>query len=240
MPRMRGYGQFCPIAIAAQILAQRWTLLVLRELVLGARHFNDIRRGVPLMSPALLTRRLKQLQEVGIVERVGGEYRLTAAGTELAPLLDMAGRWGRRWLGGTIARDQLDPGLLMWTVRRLFDPARLPARRVVVEVAFSDVDRKKARWWLVVEAGAVDLCLHDPGHEVDVYVSTDIRTLTEALVGDLPLAQAMRSGALRVSGSAALVRSFERWWPKSPYASIAPVRAQRNARRPPQPASTVR
>lgn len=237
---MRGYGQFCPIAIAAQILAQRWTLLVLRELVLGARHFNDIRRGVPLMSPALLTKRLKQLQDAGIVEHTGGEYRLTAAGTELAPLLDMAGRWGRRWLGARLTREQLDPGLLMWTVRRLFDPAPLRPRRTVIEVDFSGVEKKKARWWLVIDAGAVDLCLHDPGYEVDVYVSTDIRTLTEALVGDLPLAQAIGSGALRVSGPPALVRSFERWWPKSPYASIAPVRAQRSARRAPQPASTVR
>jgi DNA-binding HxlR family transcriptional regulator len=222
---MKGYGQFCSIAMAAQILGRRWTLLVLRELLLGARHFNDIKRGVPLMSPALLSQRLKELQDAGIIVYAhragrGSEYRLTEAGKELAPLLDVAARWGRRWARTRLTADQLDPGLLMWYVRRLLDPAQLPARRTVIYVEFSDVAPKKSRWWLVVNPKAVELCIDDPGFDIDVYVSTDVRTLTETFVGDMLLTRALRSGAIRVTGTAALVRSFERWWPKSPYAWV--------------------
>lgn len=136
------YHQFCPVAKAMELLDERWTMLVIRELLLGSRHFNDIRRGVPKMSPSLLSKRLRDLTRAGIVERrdEGREvvYGLTAAGMELAPVVDKLGAWGMRWIG-KVGEEDLDPKLLMWDLHRHVDPALVPPGRTVVSFRFNDV-----------------------------------------------------------------------------------------------------
>jgi DNA-binding HxlR family transcriptional regulator len=227
---MKGYGQFCPIAKAAEIVAERWTPLVLRELVVGSTHFNDLRRGVPLMSSSLLSQRLKRLEMEGVVERRpasaghGCEYHLTPAGRELEPLIMMMGDWGARWVRSRLAADDLDVGLLMWDMHRRVRPDQFPARRVVVGFEFSDVAKGKRHWWLVSEDSAVDLCVKDPGYEVDLFVHSDVRTMTAVWIGNMRLAQAMESGRLEVEGPRQLRARFGSWLNLS---SFAPIKDQR-------------
>ena len=224
---MRGYGQFCPVAQAAEVLAERWTPLVLRELVSGSRRFNDIHRGVPLMSSSLLVRRLRTLEAAGVIERVarddapGHEYRLTAAGDELRPLVEMLGLWGERWLRREITDADADAALLMWAVRRSVDPGAQPAERTVVHFRFSDAPPKKRFWWLVLTPGEdADLCLTDPGHGIDLTVRTDPPTLARIYMGDTGLARALHERTLALEGPEHLVRGFARWFGLSPLARI--------------------
>ena len=235
---MKGYGQFCPVAMAARILAERWTLLIIRELLLGSHHYNDIRRGVPLMSPTLLSKRLKELQQVGIVIfhpgrcRGAGEYRLTPAGEDLRRMVEIAGEWGRRWASGQLGRDDLDAGFLMWDIRRFCRPEYFPLHaRTVINFEFSDVAPRKRRWWLVAEEGEVDLCLSDPGFDVDVLVAADLRTLTEVWTWDLPLSRALQAGKIKVSGSSQLVNNMKRWFGECPLAHIKPESVRKSVGR---------
>lgn len=213
---MKGYGQFCPVAKAAEILAERWTFLVVRELLFGSRHYNDIRRGVPRMSPTLLAERLKQLEKVGVIERLSGaadrgvEYQLTEAGLELRPVVLQLAAWGHRWTYTKFRRQDLDAGFLMWSIRRGLRIALLPAARTVIYVEFSDRVPLR-RWWLVVEAGEADLCMKDPGHEVDLCLYTNLITLTKYFDARITLAEARSSGQFRLLGSDALIRSFGQW-----------------------------
>jgi DNA-binding HxlR family transcriptional regulator len=224
---MRGYGQFCPVAQAAEVLAERWTPLVLRELVYGSRRFNDIHRGVPLMSSSLLVRRLRTLEAAGVVERVarenghGHEYVLTTAGEELRPLVELLGLWGERWLRREIDDEDADAALLMWAVRRSVVPRAKPAERTVVHFRFSDAPPKKRFWWLVLTPGEnADLCLSDPGHGIDLTVRTDPRTLARIYMGDTGLARALHERTLGLEGPEHLVRGFPRWFGLSPLARI--------------------
>jgi len=224
---MPGYGQFCPIAKAAEILSERWTLLILRDLLHGSRHFNELRRGVPRMSPTLLTKRLQMLVEHGIItrERVEGsqgcEYRLTRAGRELKPLIRFVGEWGQRWVRSTLSRDELDPGALMWFIHRHFQRENLPARRIVMYIEITDVKRLR-HWWLVIDNGDVDLCLEDPGHEIDLMLATDLLSLTRVYIGDRTIGDAIASGAIRVEGPRALTRTLPQWFARSKFADIEP------------------
>ena len=214
---MRSYGQFCPVAKAAEILAERWTLLVVRELLAGSHRFNELRRGVPLMSPTLLTKRLGELQRAGIVERRplevgrGFWYRLTPAGEELRPVVQLLGAWGDRWINHRIDPEDLDPALLMWDVRRRVDPAELPARKAVVRFGFRDARSGRRWWWLVVDGDEVDLCLTDPGRDVDLTVQASLRAMIRVWVGHLAIEDALSSGAVALDGSAELAHSFPRW-----------------------------
>lgn len=213
---MRGYGQFCPVAKAAEIVCERWTPLVIRELICGSRRFNEIHRGVPLMSPSLLARRLRLLEEAGIIVRkaeAGGSraYELTAAGWELKPLIVGLGVWGHRWVGGQLREDDLDPSLLMWDIRRRINLAAFPASRTCLQFDFVGARRGRCRWWLLGDSHAVDLCLTDPGFDVDLYVTTDVRTLTRVWNGDLPLARALRDGGIELHGPKHLRRAFPSW-----------------------------
>jgi DNA-binding HxlR family transcriptional regulator len=227
---MKGYGQFCPIAKASEILAERWTLLVLRELILGSTRFNDLRRGVPLMSSSLLSQRLKFLERQGVIERrparAGGgfAYHLTAAGRELEPVIMQLGEWGARWVRSQLTAEDLDVTLLMWDMHRNVRPEHFPARRVVVAFEFTDLPQSKRHWWLVSEASSADLCATDPGYEVDLYITTDLRTMTAVWVGDLGLEAALDSGALEVEGPLDLRRSLRAWLALSPLASIKDMR----------------
>jgi DNA-binding HxlR family transcriptional regulator len=220
---MLNYGQFCPVARAAEVFGERWTPLVVRELICGSTRFNDIRRGVPRISTTLLSQRLRKLEEIGVVERVrvagGAEYRLTAAGEGLRPIVLALGHWGARWMGSGFKRDQLDVGLLMWDIRRFARRELFPAeRRTVVQFRFTDGRQGERAWWLVVENGEVDLCRDDPGHEVTLIVESSVRTLTEIWSGDLSPEQAVARRAVRVLGSARDARNIWSWLGASTFA----------------------
>ncbi|MGH9027487.1 MAG: winged helix-turn-helix transcriptional regulator, partial [Acidimicrobiia bacterium] len=182
---MPTYGQFCPVAMTSEVLTQRWTPLVVRELLAGSRRFNDLRRGVPLMSPSLLSQRLKSLERVGVVERrrdpdgQAVEYHLTLAGQELGPIIESMGTWGQRWARGDLNSRHMDASLLMWDIRRNIHVDKLPASRVVAHFHLRGSSDKKSRFWLVLEPEVVDLCLVDPGYEVDVFISAHMRTMVD-------------------------------------------------------------
>jgi DNA-binding HxlR family transcriptional regulator len=223
---MKGYGQFCPVSKAAEILNERWTLLIIRELLCGSRRFNDLRRGVPLMSTSLLSQRLKALQEYGVIERRisdsrrGSEYFLTAAGRELQPIVMSFGEWGQRWVRSQIHEDDLDAGLLMWDMRRTIDAAAFPSSRVAIEFSFSDAPESKRAWWLVVEEGEVELCLDDPGLPIDLYILTDLQTMTQIWMGDMSIAEARQRDLIELQGSRAVIRALPRWLTRSPFAAV--------------------
>ena len=186
-----GYKQFCPLAMAAEVLCTRWTMVLMRELMAGSTRFNDLRRGVPKMSPTLLSQRLKDLEQSGIVERRPlqsekgvFEYRLTEAGRDIGPVVEAMGFWGQKWVESELSLKNLDPSLLMWDMRRNLNPEPLPKTRTVIQFLYSDLPPTKSHWWLVIEpAGDVDLCWSDPGFDIDLYVTTDLRTMTAIWMG---------------------------------------------------------
>lgn len=226
---MTDYGQFCTVARGAEIFGERWTPLVVRELLCGSTRFNDIRRGVPRMSGTLLVQRLRKLEEVGVVRRVRGddgwEYRLTPAGEELRPIVLHIGHWGARWIGSRLRRDQLDAGFLMWDIRRFAQLDQFPPdRRVVIHFRFRDAGSRERRWWLVVESGEADLCRDDPGHELTLIVESTVRALTEIWTGDSSPEIELTAGRLRVAGAQRDARDLWRWLGRSMF---APSRAAR-------------
>jgi DNA-binding HxlR family transcriptional regulator len=226
---MTAYGQFCPVSKAMELLDERWTMLVIRELLLGSRHFNELRRGVPRMSPALLSTRLRTLVRAGLVERHedGGRtrYTLTEAGEELRPIIVALGQWGTRWIPD-LGDTDLDPHLLMWDVRRNVDLGAVPAARTALRFTFTDVPGRAGNWWLVISPDGVDICDADPGHPLAATVETDLRTLTLIWRGDLDWAAALRSGALALHGPAPVARAVPRWFKLSSFAGVPrPARA---------------
>lgn len=212
---MRTYGQFCPIAKAAEVLGDRWSLLIIREMVTGSRRFNEFARGLPGISRALLSKRLQQLQRCDLVERAHDGYQLTAAGAELEPLLFHLGEWGAKYAFPDPRPDEMDPDLLLWWMHRRLDRARMPERRVVIEFAFSDTPK---RYWLVVDADDVSICYQDPGFEVDVVVLSDLTTMYEVWLGRRELYDALGEGKVQLSGLPGAVRAFPRWLELSPIA----------------------
>lgn len=226
------YGQFCPMAKAAEILCERWTLVVIRELTAGSRHFNDLRRGVPLMSPTLLSRRLKQLETAGVIRRVqddsGVTYQLTPAGAELQPLVETMARWGSRWVRHRLSLDDLDASLLMWDIRRQVDASRFPEKRVVVQFHFPDAPPAKRLWWLVSVAGTTDLCLDDPGYEVDVFLEAPLHVMTAVWMRDISFSEAERSLGLTVEAADRKLRTnLPKWLGASALAFEPAVQASR-------------
>jgi DNA-binding HxlR family transcriptional regulator len=226
---MKEYGQFCPVAKAAEIVAERWTPLVLRELLCGSRRFADLHRGVPLMSRTLLAQRLRQLEDAGIVQSTprsrgrGHQYALTQAGQELRPVIEHLGEWGQRWARSQLGREDLDPGLLMWDIHRRINVDRLPERRVVVRFDFRGVPRASRcprTWWLVLKPPDVDLCLKDPGFEVDLVVYADVAALTRVWMGDVGLADMVRQELIRLDGRPIFARAFPTWLALSGFAAV--------------------
>jgi DNA-binding HxlR family transcriptional regulator len=220
------YRQFCPVAMAAEILCTRWTVLVLRELVAGSKRFNDLRRGVPRMSPALLSQRLKELEAAKVISRKPSvsesgvfEYHLTAAGRELEPLVQGFGVWGQRWIEAELSLQHLDAPLLMWDMRRNINPDPMPGRRVVIQFQYRELPANQRSWWLLVDREAdVDLCAIDPGFDVDLYVSTDLRTMTAIWMGMDTVRAALRAERLLLTGDRQLAASVETWLSLSPFA----------------------
>ena len=215
---MKGYGQFCPVAQALEVFGERWTLLVIRELLEGSSRFTDIQRGVPLMSRSVLAQRLESLCDAGVVERVAGRYLLTEAGKELSPIVIECGNWGVRWARRKLKNADVDVGLLMWDIRRRIDVASIPTAPVLVEIEFRGAPLGKERFFLHFRTDEIELCLTNPGHDVDLRLSTTPKTMAEVWLGELPFATAIRSGALRIEGPPKLVRSFPGWLKLSVFA----------------------
>jgi DNA-binding HxlR family transcriptional regulator len=225
---MSGYGQFCPVAKATEIVGERWTMLILRELLLGTTRFSDFQRGLSRISPTLLTKRLKMLEARGLVvrKRPSGqqsyEYHLTACGRELEPLVEHLAVWGMRWARGRMSDDELDVEFLMWDLQRRLQTGQLPDGETVLCFIFEELEKFKT-WWLVAGEGEVDLCTENPGKEVDLYVTTSVRTLVDVWDGDLDLAKAIRDGRVRVHGNVHLARTMPGWLGISPFAGVRRV-----------------
>ncbi len=224
------YGQFCTVARGAEVLCERWTPLVVRELLCGSKRFNDLHRGVPRMSTSLLAQRLTRLEEFGIVRRAAAgkvwEYSLTAAGEELRPIVMALGHWGARWIGSRLRDDELDAGLLMWDIRRFACIPEFPPRPIVINFQFRDARTGEGSWWLVVEDGVADLCRTDPGRELTLVVVSTLRALTEIWAGDRTPRQALASREIRVDGAERDAVELWRWLGTS---AFAPTRRARLA-----------
>ena len=216
------YGQFCTVARGAEALCERWTPLVVRELLCGSKRFNELHRGVPRMSTNLLAQRLRHLEEIGVVHRAATgkvwEYSLTEAGEELRPIIMALGHWGARWIGSRLRDDQLDAGLLMWDVRRFVRLETFPSRPVVIQFKFRDARPGEQEWWLVVEAGVADLCRDDPGRELTLVVDSSVRALTEVWAGDRTPKEVLESRELRVDGAMKDAENLWRWLGTSAFA----------------------
>lgn len=218
------YGQFCPVAMAAEVVCSRWTALVLREMLCGTTRFNDLRRGVPLMSPTLLSKRLKELEEAGVILAVPTaqsgvfEYKLTQAGEDLRPVIMSLGIWGQRWVESSLSLKNLDPSLLMWDMRRSLDPTPLPSRRCTISFLFPEVKSGRRSWWLVIDSGKVDLCSTNPGFEIDLYVRGSLRSMTAVWMGVSTIEKEVDAGQIELIGDKDIARSMQQWLGLSPFA----------------------
>jgi len=225
---MPEYGQFCPVAKATDIVGERWTVLILRELLLGTTRYNDFQRGLSRISPTLLSKRLKTLEEKGLVvrKRQSGnrnyEYHLTACGRELEPMIEHLAVWGMRWARGQMTDTELDVEFLMWDLQRRLQTDRLPDGETVLCFVFEELERFKT-WWLVASTEGVDLCSEDPGKEVDLYINTQVRDLAAVWRGDVPLQTARRDGRVRTHGNAHLARTMPDWLGICLYADVRPA-----------------
>lgn len=223
---MISYGQFCPVAQALELIGERWTLLVIRELLCGNYRFNQILNGVPLMSRSLLAARLRSLEDSGLVVRrdredgKGTEYCLTPAARELEPIVMGLGVWGTRWARREMRPEENDPVLLMWDIHRNLNVDKLPARQTVVSFWLRDVDAKRSRYWLRIQKPEVELCLTNQGFEENLKVETTARALIDVWMGHSELQQALKSKAIRLDGAPQLVREFPKWLKLNVFASV--------------------
>jgi DNA-binding HxlR family transcriptional regulator len=216
------YGQYCPIARAVEVLGERWSLLILRDLLVGSTRFNDLARGLPGLSRSLLSKRLRQFEAADIVERQGHEYLLTDAGRALEPVVFGLGAWGARWAFGEPARHELDPETLVWWMHTRVDTSALPGRRQVFHIRFTD---ERRRFWILVEDGTPSVCMTDPGFEVDVTITSDIASLYQVWLGRLALQDALRAGRVSFDGSSTFVHrmpSVLQFSPAAPLVTAVP------------------
>lgn len=220
----RIYGQFCPVSMGAEIFANKWTPIVLRELLCGSTRFSELKNGAPLMSRSLLSQRLHELEHAGIITITplpkgrGAEYRLTEAGEALRPVVMSLGEWANEHLTTQIPDHNLDPALLMWDIHRNVDAAAFPAgRRTVIQFQLSGVVAAQRLWWLLIDHGSVELCLKRPAAENDLEVEGHVRDLTDIWLGHLSLRRAIDDGQVRFSGDAALADTMPRWFLLSPF-----------------------
>lgn len=222
---MPGYGRFCPVALGSEVLADRWTPLVVRELVLGNTRFNDIARCLPGISRSLLVQRLRHLERYGVVETWpsptgrGNEYHLTPAGKELESVLDVLGRWAVQWMYDELDPHDVDAVMLTWWMHRRVDLERLPPGRVVIR--FDHTAPQRMAIWMVLDRGEPSVCLQHPGFDTDVLVTTTTPAMAEVFQGYRSWSSAVADGAIAVSGAPSLVRSLPKWFLWSPFADDA-------------------
>jgi len=223
---MKGYGQFCPVAKAAELFCEKWTPLIVRDLTCGATRFSELQRGVPLMSPTLLSRRLKQLEAEGILERRPAAkartstYHLTPAGRDLIAVVEALGVWGQRWSRRELVDGEIDLGLLIWGLERSVDAAAFGAGRTVVQLELRDQPASKRLWWFINEKGSVELCLEDPGFDTDLFLACTLPDMIYLVRGDLTLPRALSTGRLEAHGDAGRRRALKAWLNLGPLASI--------------------
>jgi DNA-binding HxlR family transcriptional regulator len=231
---MPEYGQFCPVAKSMEIIGEKWTMLILRELLLGTTRFSDFQRAISRISPTILSRRLKMLEEKGLVIRKRGsgkeslEYHLTPAGKELHQLLVQMAIWGMRWARSQLSDEELDIGFLMWDIRRNIKTEHLPSGQTVICFTFPDVPdqdgaRKKMSWWYIIDGDEVDLCDEDHNKDVDIYITSDIRTMIEIWEGDRDLCKAIDDEDVTIVGELGLCRTMQKWFGLSPRAYVRPA-----------------
>jgi DNA-binding HxlR family transcriptional regulator len=222
---MSAYGQFCSIAKALEVVGERWTPLILRELMCGSSRYSEIHRGIPRISPALLSKRLTDLEHSGVIRHdlSTGVYALTDAGWELKPVIEQLGIWGRRWVRGQLSKDDFDPDIVMWDMRRRIDLTKLPETRTCLQFEFSGRPKSKRHYWIVGNRSGLDLCLTDPGYPVDLYIFTDPKTITLVWSGDLPLRKMIKDGRIELNGPTALREAFPSWLQLNAFASIGAV-----------------
>lgn len=225
---MKSYGQFCPVAKASELFCERWTPLILRDLAAGATRFSELQRGVPLMSPTLLSKRLKQLEAEGVIEtrtRISGRgrtYHLTPSGREFVPLVIALGTWGQRWSRRQLVEGEVDLGLLIWSLERSVDATAFGKAQSLVQVEFADQPKDKRLWWFINRDGACELCLEDPGFEVDLYLASTLPDMIYIVRGDLALSKALSSGRLEAHGSSRARRALRAWLNLSPLTKVKP------------------
>lgn len=223
---MRRYNQYCPIARASEILAERWTLVIVRNILLGCRTFTEIERGAPGISKTLLTQRLKALKRFEIIRRLpnpagrGFRYEPTDAGQELWEVCESIGTWGARWL--EVAPEHLDPYVVLWSMCKALRTDVLPDRRIVVRFDFTDL-KKKNRFWLLLERREGEVCLKHPGFEEDLFVTADSEWFAKWHMGRIPWMNAVRAGRIRVEGRRDLTRAFHTWNGLSHFAHVRPA-----------------
>jgi DNA-binding HxlR family transcriptional regulator len=244
---MRSYGQYCPIARASEVFAERWTPLIVRNVFLGCDTFSAIEAGAPGIPRSLLRTRLNLLEQIGVIARVGktqgrgSRYLLTGAGRELWEVCDALGRWGTRWLEA--APWHLDPYVALWSFTLAAQPERLPAGRVTVQFEFIDQPLKNRHFWLVLDQGAVELCVHDPGFTPDLTVRADTEAFIRWYMGELSWGGVLRDGRVSIEGPRALARGFPAWSRRSRYAPLEAalaVHRRRRADAPGGPGATTR
>ena len=225
--RVKGYGQFCPVSIAAEVLSERWTLLVLREMLSGSTRFNDLHRGVPLMSASLLSQRLRDLEGAGLIERLplptgkGYHYRLTDSGEALRPIITGIGLWASKYMRTQYAPQNLDPSLLMWDMRRWIRGDLMPPGKIVIRFDIPDAPVQKRHYWMVKEeSGEIDLCLFDPGFPVCLVITGKLATLTRVWMGDIEAETAVRTKQIELEGDPLVRMSFYDWIGLSPFVHL--------------------
>jgi DNA-binding HxlR family transcriptional regulator len=222
-----GYNQFCPVAKACEVLEPRWTLLLLCEMWSGSSRFNEIRRGVPGMSPTLMSRRLREMELKGLIKRSENtktgdiNYTTTKIADELEPVVHALGEWAHRNIDAEVTLENLDARLLMWNMRRKIDSTALPrSRRSVIEFTYPELSKDEQQYWLISKPGTpVDLCSLDPGHDVDLFISADLKAMTSAWMGLSSLKEEVSRGKISLVGDSAIAGSIENWMIRSSYAT---------------------
>ena len=221
---MEKYCQFCPVAKAAEILCEKWVILVLRELMMGSTRFGQLRQGLPKISPSILSRRLKALEEQGVILRCkksesnGYEYHLTESGEELRPIVLGFGTWGHKWAKNKINSEDLDAGFLLWDMRRRLNIEYFQNKRVVIHIEFSDQNKRDRYWWMVIDNNEIDLCFEDTGHEPDITIITTLEVMTNIWLGYDKLETMKNNGKIKIFGPKQDVNNISKWIGKSTFA----------------------
>lgn len=222
------YGQFCPIAKASEILGEKWTLLVVRELLMGGTRFSELQRGLSLISPTMLSKRLDTLEQHGLIlkkkipNQKGYEYFPTKSCSELLPIIKSLGDWGMRWARSNLTEKDYDVELLMLYLKRSINPENLVGSETVIRFKFTDI-KEFPNWWMVVKGNEVDLCVNDPGKDVDVYFTTTVKTMADVWMGESTYKKAIARDELKLVGPRALTKDIGNWMESSVFAGIAPA-----------------